>query len=655
MADQYIQVPADGVGKKVDVAELDVAGQTVERQRIVIGSNTASANFAAVLSSEPSSFAGGLVVRNIPGGTQAVTGQISLAEGTANIGIINNISATVSVVVVSGLALNASTANIGTINNVSATVTVAGNIVLATGTNNIGTLNGISATVNVLLAAGGNNIGGVSLVAGTSNIGFLDRISKTVDCVLAAGGNNIGYINNISATVAVGLAFVFDATQQTNQVHVGDSANSAIRVNIVAGAAAGGTSMADGTGFVAGTTAFTPSGGVMDDVATGVVAEGSAGAVRITPHRAFHVNLRTSSGSTMEDTTNNALRVNIVAGGGTGGIAAVDGAAFTAQTSSYTPIGGVVDDAAPGVLAEGSAGAVRVTPNRALHVNFRDSAGAELGAASATGIFIRTATVVMAGGVGISGTAVVAGNVNISTFPALVAGTANIGAVSLAAGTAKIGFISKISAAVAVTGTVSLGAGTNLIGAVSLGAGTAKIGYVGKVSATGTVVLAAGGANIGSINNISRTVVCGLAYALDSVDGNQVRFGDSANTALRVNIVADVFATAVTAVPSSSHGPVMVNCSVSTTTTLITGPGAGVSIYITQLAVSNNNATNAVLARIGTSASASAVVMIMAAAGGGFVMNFDPPWKLSASEAAICSVKPGGGSAFFNVNFYVAA
>jgi hypothetical protein len=650
MADGIIQVPPDSTGKLVDTSEITVAGQSVERQRIVIASNTGSATFATILSSGPVGTEGGLVVRNIPSGTQEVNGQISLAAGTANIGFINNISATVSVAVPSGLALNASTANIGTLNNISATVTVAGNIGLAAGSNNIGIVNNISATVSVVVGAGTANMGGVSLVAGTSNIGFINHISQTVVAALAAGGNNIGYINNISATVVTGLSYVVEKTSNS-QVQVGDSANAAIRVNIVAGAA-GGVSQIDGTTFSSQAANFVPAGGIFDDVGTDTLSENDAGIVRMTTNRAFHMNLRTDGGAKMEDSANTALRVNIVAGGGSGGTSQADGTSFTAQNALFTPIGGVFDDAASDTLSENDAGIVRMTTNRAFHVNLRDTTGAQIGDTSATGLFIRTATVAFATGAivnNISATVIVAGVVGIT------AGTAVIGDINAISRTVQVAIgtpftVNNISATISVV----VGAGTANMGAVSLAAGTSNIGFINNISATIAAVLAAGSANIGTINNISATVSVALSQVKDLTSGSAVVVGDSANSAIRVNIVADVFATAVTAVMSGSHGPKMVVASTSANVTLITGPGAGLSVYITQLACSNRGA-DSTLARAGTSASVETVAMWVMSAGGGFVMNFDPPWKLSASEAALCSVKPNStGNVYFNVNFYVA-
>lgn len=605
MADSNIQVPADSTGKKVDTSQITVAGQSVERQRIVIASDTISDGVALVLGSTPAFTDKGLVVRNIPSGTQDITGAVSLAAGTQVIGSINNISATVTVA--GTIFLGASTANFGTLNNVSATVIVAGAISLAAGTSNIGIINNISATVNVAIVAGTANIGAVSLAAGTSNIGF---------------------INNISATVAAGLAYVTEKTTGS-LVQVGDSLNAAVRVNIVAGAAAGGTNLVDAATFTPGTTAFTPVGGEVDDVATGLLAEGSAGAVRVTPYRAFHVNLRTATGSAVEDVVNNALRVNIVAGGGTGGTAISDRAAFVETVTLLTPAGGVFNDTRA-AIAEDTAAALRLNAQGGLHVNLRDVAGAEITAANPLSVKVERQSA------------------TVSVL--LVAGTANVGAVSLAAGTSKIGFIGKISA----NTTVVVAAGTNNIGAVSLGAGAAKVGYIGKISATANVVLAAGTNNIGLINNISATIYTRLAYVLDASNQFPVQVGDQANNAIKVNIVADTFATAVTAIMSSSHGPRCVTASTSANVTLIPSPGAGISVYVTQLMCSNASATGT-KARIGTSASILTVVNFMAASGGGFVFNFDPPWKLSASEAALCSVKPNADAGLFTVNYYVAA
>ena len=73
----------------------------------------------------------------------------------------------------------------------------------------------------------------------------------------------------------------------------------------------------------------------------------------------------------------NADGTAISAGGG-GGTSMTDDAAFTPGGSSVTPIGALADEASPDAVDEGDVGAVRMTLQRGLHVNLRDSSGAEL-------------------------------------------------------------------------------------------------------------------------------------------------------------------------------------------------------------------------------------------------------------------------------------
>ncbi len=110
------------------------------------------------------------------------------------------------------MVLAAGAANIGSINNISASVTVQGNVGINAGTNHIGEVNiSLMPQVSVLNVAGTAHIGEVNvslmpavvLAAGAANIGSINNISAAV--VLAAGTNNIGTLNNISAVVSVNL------------------------------------------------------------------------------------------------------------------------------------------------------------------------------------------------------------------------------------------------------------------------------------------------------------------------------------------------------------------------------------------------------------------------------------------------------------------
>lgn len=63
MSDGVVQLAPDGAGKKVDTSELVVSAQTVERQRVVLGDDSAAAGLAKVQNAAPGSTDYGLTVR----------------------------------------------------------------------------------------------------------------------------------------------------------------------------------------------------------------------------------------------------------------------------------------------------------------------------------------------------------------------------------------------------------------------------------------------------------------------------------------------------------------------------------------------------------------------------------------------------------------
>ncbi len=81
MADGLVQVPADSIGKKVDMSELVVGANTVERQRMILADDAVAAALSKVLNATPAGTEYGLVTRNIPSGTQPVSGTV-----TSNVG-----------------------------------------------------------------------------------------------------------------------------------------------------------------------------------------------------------------------------------------------------------------------------------------------------------------------------------------------------------------------------------------------------------------------------------------------------------------------------------------------------------------------------------------------------------------------------------------
>lgn len=72
MADQYVQIPPQSTGLKIDTSELTVNAQTVERQRIIISDTTGAAAFAAVMNSTPAGSEYGIVVRDALKGQQVM-------------------------------------------------------------------------------------------------------------------------------------------------------------------------------------------------------------------------------------------------------------------------------------------------------------------------------------------------------------------------------------------------------------------------------------------------------------------------------------------------------------------------------------------------------------------------------------------------------
>lgn len=151
------------------------------------------------------------------------------------------------------------------------------------------------------------------------------------------------WTDNTSSHLLVGG--VYQSTQHT--VTDGDvsplavDANGNLRVNIVAGAAAGGTSVADDADFTDGTTALTPVGGVYESTPSSVT-DGDIGMVGITETR--------------------ALRVHVSSGGVSG---IVDDAAFTAGSSEGVLMMGV---ASADTVDANDAGAIAMTTARAMHV-----------------------------------------------------------------------------------------------------------------------------------------------------------------------------------------------------------------------------------------------------------------------------------------------
>lgn len=93
---------------------------------------------------------------------------------------------------------------------------------------------------------------------------------------------------------------------------------------------------------------------------------------------AIAARLETPNGDSAMDDTNDAVKVVITGGAGSGGTSAADGSAYSAGTTAGTPVMAARDDVGTTALAEDKVGIVRATSARALHVNLRDASGTEI-------------------------------------------------------------------------------------------------------------------------------------------------------------------------------------------------------------------------------------------------------------------------------------
>jgi hypothetical protein len=625
----YIQVPPDSTGKQVDMVSATVGGVTVSRQVFALANNADGQTIAEVVAASASTGAVGVVVRPTTATVALVTGTTVTVDGTVNISAMPAIGVSIGAVAISGTAL------VSGVVNISAMPAITGSV----GINSIGTVTvtggvAISGTAQVAIGTA-INVNPIALSAGTANIGSINHISRSVVAVVA------GFYPNSSGA--------------TNTIQVADSANSAIRVNIVAGGTGGGLVSVTGTVAVSGAVSLaagTANIGSINNISATVLVAGSlsigsfldagsytaaqanvtimggvfgdsytalttsqGGAVKITSARAIHVNMRDSAGNELSTGTANIVGVVSLAAG-------------TANIGSINNISATVTCVSSGFFdsSAGSTTLVRVgdSANSAVRVNIV-AGGTGGGLVSVTGTVATNSTIV-----GISAGVVLP--VNIGAISSGVILPVNLVAASAGVSVA----INAISAGVSLAiNAISAGVGIKVSGGVSLAAGTANIGSINNISATvNTSAFIAGisaGVTIG-INSISATVNTNLLA---------VSAGVGINTYFRAP-----------AIPSASRGPTCATVSTSAAVQLIATPGAGANLYVTKIAASNLGGTFCAV-RVGTSATPSNIVMGVASAGGGFVMDFDPPWMLSASERAICSIKPNNSYVVVNAHFYV--
>lgn len=382
-----------------------------------------------------------------------------------------------------------------------------------------------------------------------------------------------------------------------------DDANNALKVNVVAGGGAGGgTSMSDDAAFTPGTTAVTPAGGTYRSVRDSV-DDNDGGAFAMTQKRALLSCIETPTGDSAMDDTNDAVRVNIVAGSSAGTEYTEDAAA------AANPAGGVLivvrDDARGGSLttADGDNVALRGTNSGEVYVKHVDSIAVTHAALTELAAAIDT-------------------EVQCDIVGALPAGTNAIGKLAANSGV-DIGDV-DVTSIVPGTGATNLGKAEDAahssgdVGVMALSVRQDTAAALGGTDADyQPLITDASGrlhVNVGNTVTVGSHAVTNAGtfavqtagdIAHDAADsGAPSKIGAKAEDALsgitvvadgdRTNLYADLDGVLVTK-SHASHGD-YVNGNASntdgTSTQVIAASGAGIKTYITDVTLTNTSSSN---------------------------------------------------------------
>lgn len=416
--------------------------------------------------------------------TQPVSGTI-----TANQGIANTAANAWTVTPVIGGAVNASgnplfvqlTAGAATIGNVG-------------GLGTAGTPSG--GVVSIQGVASGTAVPVSGTVAATQSGNWTSRVVGNAGGIMDAAGQNA-----TSAANELLVAAQFNTTPTTlttgNMSPLQMDSAGNLLVNIKAGAGSGGTASSFAAAF--------PSTGTAIGVKNG----------------SNMVNL-TADGS-------GNLDVNCITGcsGGTGGTSAVDEAAFTLGTTSYTPVGGYYQTTpTTGPLTTGQSGVAQLTQYRALMVNLRTAAGAEIGTAASPVNVIGTGTA----GAAASGVTTIQGIASMTPVQVSQATAANLNATVIGAGTAgtaNAGVVTVQGIASMTPVQVSQATAANLNVTAVLASGTAAVGNFGVAQASTTS---------GQVGELMQGAVTTSAPSYTTAQTSPLSLDTSGN--LRTNCVA---------------------------------------------------------------------------------------------------------------------
>lgn len=245
------------------------------------------------------------------GGSLTVDGTVGVTSTSASPLVVTdagnfNINSTSAAPLIITDAGNLNIAGTVTVDGSGVTQPVSGTVTANAGTGSFG-VSSTSASAVVVTDAGNFNIAGTVTVDGS---GVTQPISGSVDVsstsagplvVTDAGNFNIagtvtvdgsGVTQPVSGTVSVSSTSagpIITTLVDTSGGSVMDNANDALRVNIVAGAAAGGTSNTDSGAFTSAAGAGTPA---MGYASLGVVTSGDVGVLGMNVNRQLYVSIQ---------------------------------------------------------------------------------------------------------------------------------------------------------------------------------------------------------------------------------------------------------------------------------------------------------------------------------------------------------------------------
>jgi hypothetical protein len=472
-------------------------------------------------------------------------------------------------------------------------------------------------------------------------------VTATGDLQVTLAGETVGVSGTVTAdqgaaqTAANG--WPIRASDGANLIDVGDNANSAVRVNIVAGAGAGATHV-DDAAFTYTTDDVAPLGAIYDTT-PGTITDGNVGVARMNSARQLMVDIAAQSlANVTVDATDLDIRnlapatdtVQIGDGTETALVTAAGSLAIDIAEATATV---TVDSELPAAAALTDAFSNPTAPAvGAFLMGWDGSTDWERVQATAGDLMVSL------GGESVTVTGTVTADAGTGPWPV----TDNAGSL-----------------------TVDAPVGTPVNVQLSDGTDTALIDGSGRLlvdinAATASVTVTATDLDIRNLDPSTDKVEV-IGDVADDATGtavNPVIVGGIARTADRTAVAAtdavyaayDTLGKAVTSPYTQPDEMIWGDLIKSTTgyANLVAAPGAGVRNYITSISVSNSSATATLCTFRDSVTTANLVSFYVAASGGGASHVMPVPWRLAANAALEVDIGAALSSLYFSAQGYTA-